>query len=372
MVATTNRSGLSLAARAGEVLPALRGIAEEQGGVVLRSQCAQHGLVPRQVRVLAARGVVKAQCGALVLRECVPHWVLERPLQFQRSWLDAWAVTVRARVRGVPVIVTGAAAAVLQGCFGDWSGRWQGARDLDGDWPTAHQAAQPMAYAPSDVNLRLHGVHIMRAGFDGCLTLFNGLQLADRATALLDTLDHASSADASEQIPAEREYPAALLDLLLQRKWLTPQEVIERRQRRRAAGRGGRRGSACLTWAARRAAEGTHSKAERRFASLLREHGLRKGGKNGWVANYEVQGVGRGGASWAHRFDVAWPSRNVAVEVDGRGYHSDEGAFERDRRVLGLATAAGWRILHVTWRQMKESPSSVIAVVRDALSLEPL
>lgn len=372
MVATTDRSGLSVQARAARALSALHQTAEEQGGVVLRSQLVRCGLSRRQVRAIAARGVVQEQCGAFVIRECVPQWVLERPQHFQRSWLDAWAATVRAQARGASVIVTGAAAAVLQGCFGDWGGRWEGARDLDGDWPTAHRIAAPTVYAPPAVHLRLSGVHVMRSGFDGRLELFNGLRLADRSTALLDALESANTADDSSNDHAECEHPAALLDLLLQRKWLNPHDVIDRRQRRRAAGRRGRRGTARLTWAAGRAAEGTQSAAERRLARLLREHGLRQGGRTGWVANHEVQGGGPKTGSWTHRFDVAWPSKLVAVEVDGRACHSSEDAFERDRRILGRATAAGWRIVHITWRQMKESPRAVIAVIREALSLEPL
>ena len=52
------------------------------------------------------------------------------------------------------------------------------------------------------------------------------------------------------------------------------------------------------------------------------------------------------------RFDVAWPERLLAVEVDGGswvgGRHTRGVGFESDCRKLNTAVLLGWRVLRVT------------------------
>ena len=52
------------------------------------------------------------------------------------------------------------------------------------------------------------------------------------------------------------------------------------------------------------------------------------------------------------RFDLAWPERLLAVEVDGgawsAGRHVRPQGFERDCEKSCIAAAHGWRVLHVT------------------------
>lgn len=54
----------------------------------------------------------------------------------------------------------------------------------------------------------------------------------------------------------------------------------------------------------------------------------------------------------AWRFDFAWPSFHVAVEVDGAtwssGRHTRGAGFERDAEKLNAATSAGWRVFRYT------------------------
>lgn len=45
-------------------------------------------------------------------------------------------------------------------------------------------------------------------------------------------------------------------------------------------------------------------------------------------------------------FDFAWPSRKVAVEVQGMA-HRIKGKFQRDIEKRALAQLAGWRVLEV-------------------------
>lgn len=57
------------------------------------------------------------------------------------------------------------------------------------------------------------------------------------------------------------------------------------------------------------------------------------------------------------RFDLAWPERYVAVEVDGGafigGRHTSGAGFETDCVKLSEAAARGWRVLRVTPRHVK-------------------
>jgi very-short-patch-repair endonuclease len=56
----------------------------------------------------------------------------------------------------------------------------------------------------------------------------------------------------------------------------------------------------------------------------------------------------------------------IAVELDGREFHDTPLAFERDRRRDRKLSAAGWRPLRITWRQLTEERG---AVGRDLTSM---
>ena len=51
------------------------------------------------------------------------------------------------------------------------------------------------------------------------------------------------------------------------------------------------------------------------------------------------------------RFDVAWPDRQVALEIHGGlftfGHHSRGKGFLDDREKIGTAVALGWKVLEV-------------------------
>ena len=58
------------------------------------------------------------------------------------------------------------------------------------------------------------------------------------------------------------------------------------------------------------------------------------------------------------RFDLAWPSEFLAVEVDGGtwvgGRHTTGAGFERDAHKLNLAVLCGWRVLRYTTSMIRE------------------
>jgi len=48
------------------------------------------------------------------------------------------------------------------------------------------------------------------------------------------------------------------------------------------------------------------------------------------------------------RFDFAWPSEMLAVEIEGRGRHQSFGGFEADCSKYNSATKLGWRVVRYT------------------------
>ncbi len=101
----------------------------------------------------------------------------------------------------------------------------------------------------------------------------------------------------------------------------------------------------------------TRSELEDRFLSLVAESNLPLP-----AVNMPVQIGGR----WIE-VDCAWLARRVIVELDGHAAHSTRRAFEDDRERDRLLQVAGWRVVRVTWRQLHERPSGVVADLRALL-----
>ncbi|HET7048114.1 MAG TPA: DUF559 domain-containing protein [Solirubrobacteraceae bacterium] len=99
----------------------------------------------------------------------------------------------------------------------------------------------------------------------------------------------------------------------------------------------------------------TRSEAERLLRALIRSANLPRPLFNARVAGFEV--------------DAVWPDRHLIVEVDGYAYHGHRAQFERDRRKDLALTAAGYRVIRVSWRQLTQEPLALVAVISAALSL---
>ena len=65
--------------------------------------------------------------------------------------------------------------------------------------------------------------------------------------------------------------------------------------------------------------------------------------------------------------DIGWPQSHVGLEVDGRAWHSDRRAFDRDQRRHNALVLAGWRILRVGWDRIEGEPDGLIAELRGLL-----
>jgi very-short-patch-repair endonuclease/predicted transcriptional regulator of viral defense system len=97
----------------------------------------------------------------------------------------------------------------------------------------------------------------------------------------------------------------------------------------------------------------TRSALEDRFLELVARHGLPRPEVNQSVGGYEV--------------DMLWREARLIVELDGRRYHHTR--FEEDRERDSELTAAGYRVMRITWRRVVESPAREAA--RLARMLDP-
>lgn len=98
----------------------------------------------------------------------------------------------------------------------------------------------------------------------------------------------------------------------------------------------------------------TRTRAERRLRDLLRAAGTERPLFNEPVLGYVV--------------DALWPKQRLIVEVDGYTYHGNRAAFERDRRRDQELIAAGYRVIRITWLQLRDRPIETIATIIKALT----
>jgi very-short-patch-repair endonuclease len=108
-----------------------------------------------------------------------------------------------------------------------------------------------------------------------------------------------------------------------------------------------------------RSREEPWSKAERLFHQLLRDAGI-----TGWKANRPV--VLDGSTLYV---DVIFRRLKLAIEIDGRLYHTGTEVFESDRWRQNLLVLNGWCVLRFTWTMIEDHPEKVLAMVRDAIKM---
>lgn len=150
---------------------------------------------------------------------------------------------------------------------------------------------------------------------------------------------------------------AALLDAALQKRYVRPEEMGEVLEDR--LGRG-KRNAAGLRRLLGRALTGSRSEAEQRMAQLLR-----RSGTGPWVPNSPLRDAS---GQVVAEIDFAHVGLRIAIEVDGRAFHTDKRAFEHDRWRQNALVVGGWLVLRFTWEQITERPDEVIAVILAAVA----
>lgn len=142
---------------------------------------------------------------------------------------------------------------------------------------------------------------------------------------------------------------ARVMDSALQRR-------VRLEDLQRAHVRNGRRhGAASARRMLDAAAGGARSEAERLVVRLLRGAGI-----GGWHANYQVG---------PYYVDFAFPAQRVAVEIDGWAFHSDQEAFQNDRKRQNWLALQGWQVLRFTWLDITQHPERVLTAIRAAISV---
>jgi very-short-patch-repair endonuclease len=124
----------------------------------------------------------------------------------------------------------------------------------------------------------------------------------------------------------------------------------------------GRRGTAALRWTVRQSVPdaGLESRLEAALLRLVRSAGLPAP-----VLQHELRCEdGR-----LVRLDQAWPDRRVAVEADGRRWHSTSADFERDMARANSITASGWTLYRFGWTDVHQRRASVEALLLRAFGL---
>ncbi len=104
----------------------------------------------------------------------------------------------------------------------------------------------------------------------------------------------------------------------------------------------------------------TRNDFEELVVALLDSHGLPRPRFNADV-------------SVAGRFfcvDCLWRGERLIVELDGRAVHGTRKAFEDDRERDRLLTVGGWRVMRVTWRQLRDDGKRIAADLHTALRCE--
>ncbi|HJS72162.1 MAG TPA: type IV toxin-antitoxin system AbiEi family antitoxin domain-containing protein [Acidimicrobiia bacterium] len=69
------------------------------------------------------------------------------------------------------------------------------------------------------------------------------------------------------------------------------------------------------------------------------------------------------------RVDFAYEAEKIVIEADSRRWHLQFDAFEVDKIRDNAAQLAGWIVLRITWRMIKDQPTQVIHTIRTALEV---
>jgi very-short-patch-repair endonuclease len=282
-------------------------IVRRQAGVIALRQAVQEGISPRTVQRRVASGA---------WLELLPHVYL----------VSGHRRTDEGRVRSTWLWAGGAPAAVTGLAAGYWHGMLDAA-------PVPVEITVPRAThrtRPPGVVVRRRDLHATD------LVEHRDLLVAGRPLAAIES---------AVVLPDG----SAFLDRALQRH--VPFSELYDCYCRNLGRRGWKRANQLIAAAADRA----DSAAERVLKRLLTEAGL-----TGWVLGHRFG---------PYLIDLAFPARQIAIEVDGWAWHVDVDRFRADRRKGNSLTRAGWTLLRFTWHDLVTRPREVVAEIIHALQV---
>lgn len=298
-------------------LDGLRKIAARQGGVVSSADLLSCGFSAKAVRHRIREGIWHRVGGAVVIGP-----MLTAP----RQWNDislAWILRVTF---GPQTRISGALALKRA--------RWQ--------LPTEVH----IVVLKDKPNISIPGVTVLRRPDARVTRNVPGVEFVTAREALADCLTVLPASLARD-----------LLDTALQRRYVSPETLVQDLTARLGRGRLNATGLRRLI---ARATSGSRSEAEHRMSGLLR---LSRTGL--WIPNHPL--VDAAGVTVAE-LDFANVPARIAIEVDGRAFHSDRNAFEQDRWRQNALILDGWLVLRFTWEQITQRADEVIATIRAAVA----
>jgi hypothetical protein len=113
----------------------------------------------------------------------------------------------------------------------------------------------------------------------------------------------------------------------------------------------GRAGAPAIRHLLEATAPRTRSELEDLFQAFLARYDLPRPEINAWLHT--------GGRSF--ECDCLWRDSRLIVELDGRACHDTTLAFEDDRARDRHLAGAGWSVIRVTWRQLREQRHAIAA-----------
>jgi hypothetical protein len=102
----------------------------------------------------------------------------------------------------------------------------------------------------------------------------------------------------------------------------------------------------------------TRSELEDRFKGILLQAKLPRPEHN---ATLELD------AATSIEVDCLWRETRLIVELDGHAFHATRASYERDRIRDRRLMTAGWRVIRMTWRQVRDEHDAVVADLRSLL-----
>ncbi len=220
----------------------------------------------------------------------------------------------------------------------------------DPDAVLTHQAAAWLTFWPAlrlaqvDLAVRHRVTH--RTGYSSARRIVPPDLLVERH-GLRCTAPALTALDLVDRLGAEP------IDVLLRSRQATLSNLREA-----LATSAGRRGNLRRRQLVLESRDNPWSPPERQAHALLRDAGI-----TGWVGNLRVLVSGH-----PYYVDIGFPNHRLAVEIDGREFHSGPAEFERDRWRQNDLVNAGWRVLRFTARMLEETPHLVVAMIREALA----
>lgn len=188
---------------------------------------------------------------------------------------------------------------------------------------------------PSNRHREVERVVILRDKQLPDKTWIDGMPVALRTAAVIDALRVLPIGEAR-----------AVMFRALQARWLDADCLHSATQRLYR-----RRGNAQLTMLLKDARSGAHAESEALMVRILRKAGLRD-----FEVNFRV-GLEDGKIAY---IDIAFIKEMLAIELDGRAWHTQAERFQHDRTRQVALMDIGWTVMRLTWEDINERPTKVI------------